>query len=130
MLFRERVKFPCVGVGFRVGLADDPHRRLRMNRGLRQFQNPFAGRDGGGADEPRAAFGFRPGQKNLLDAVGDDEDFFQGRAEHVIHQVFFPRCHGDDGIGQMVGFPVEGGGETARREALHGAADEFLQAQL
>ena len=34
-------------------------------------------------------------RKNFLDAVGHDENFFQRRAEHVIHQVLFPRRHGD-----------------------------------
>ena len=114
MLFREREKLPGVGIRFRVGLADDPERGLRHHGGLCQFQHAFAGSDGGGADEPRAALGFRRGQEDFLDAIGNDEDFFQRRIKHIIHQVFFPRRHGDDGIGEAVGFPMEGGGEITR----------------
>ena len=81
MLFRQRVKLPRVRIGFRVSPADDPKRRLRADSGLCQFQDTFARRDGGGADEPLPASGFGGGQKNLLDAVGETFEQLTGSRE-------------------------------------------------
>ena len=96
---------------------------MRGDGGAGEFQNAFALSDGGGANEPRAARCFWRLKKNFLDAIGHNKDFFRGGSELEFHQVFFPAGVGNEPIGQLVRFPLEGGGETARREVFRTPAE-------
>ena len=118
MLLREREEFLRVRIIVRVGLADNPHRRLRGHSGLGKFQHALAFGNGRGANEPFAAWHDGRLRKNFLDAIGHDEDFFWIRAKLVFHQMFFPTRIGDAGIRQPVGLPLKRCGDSARRKSL------------
>ena len=120
--FGQLEKLLRIAIVIRVSFAQNPHRRLRLDGGLRQFQHPLAFRDGGGANQPFST-GSRSGlEKRIFHAVGHDINFIRRHAEFIFHQMFFPFRQHHAGIGQPVGFPAEGIRHGAGGEIFHAPA--------
>ena len=91
MLAGQINKLAGIRIAFGVWFADDPQRCARRNRRHRQFQYPFALRNGGSADQPRPAELRDALQEHFLHAVGDHINPVRGGTEQLRQQMPLPR---------------------------------------